>query len=541
MSNGSKQGDKVSLKYLNNEFDKFWQKIENGENFALMRNGDGERAIATGRSVTAQEGWKSPEFVSKLGNDLLKSFEIIDDNIFCAISCPCCDSSAYYWYITRVINKKNITFANLWVNINHTKFINKFGSLKRDAILIANYAAKGHKIGNLNILKHYEISDDCISFWEQDAPAMLSAIKKDFGTRTNLLYVVSAGPMSGPMIADLYNHNQQNCYIDFGSAIDIYYRKNFTRPYMRRGTVYAERNCWMHDPMTENFDVSVVLTLYKRPESLEIQLQAIENQTLKPKEILLYQDGTGDTIKIPDHLKERFSLIEINPHNVGVWGRFDFAMRKASCKYACVFDDDTIPGARWLENCHAEMLKQEGLYGTIGIVLEKPELYPNINKGSHFRVGWQGNLSCTAEVDFVGHSWFFKREWLPCLFNAPSDIKKYKLVGEDMSFSYQLLKEGVKTYVPPHPRTKKELHGSIKKYAHNLGISKDAISLNPANIGMMTEAITILLKNNWNLLIFRNRNHVKRIKKQVWWQNSKLVNFIIRCKMFVKKRILKRA
>jgi glycosyltransferase involved in cell wall biosynthesis len=524
--------------FLDEEFDKFWTKIERGENFALMRNGDGERAIMSGRQVTAQEGWTSPDHLSKLGQDLIKTLEITDDNVFCAISCPCCDPGAFYWYVTRIKNKKNITFSNLWVNINYQKFKEKFDVLNRDAILIANYAAKGRAIGNLNILKHYEISDDCISFWEQDTPRMLAAIKREFGPRNNLLYVVSAGPMAGPIIAALYKTSPNNCYIDFGSSIDPYYRQNVTRPYMKRGTKYAERNCWMYDPATFDAGVSVVLTLYKRPENLALQLDAIEKQTLKPREILLYQDGTGDTAKIPESLKARFDYIKINPINVGVWGRFHFAMNRAANKYVCVFDDDTIPGNRWLENCHTEMLKREGLYGTIGIVLEKPFLYPAIFKGSHFRVGWQGNLNVTAEVDFVGHSWFFKREWLSCLFNAPEEVQNYKFAGEDMSFSYQLLAgKGIRTFVPPHPRTKPELFGSIKKYANKLGASKEAVSVNFSNVNMMTEAIGILLHKGWQILLYRNQGYVKRLKRSLGWQNSRTVFFIDKCVAYAKKRI----
>jgi glycosyltransferase involved in cell wall biosynthesis len=526
--------------FLDKEFDKFWEKIKDGDNFSLARNGDGERAIMTGLHITAQEGWKSPEHISKLGQDLLKTLEVENDNVFCAISCPCCDPAAYYWYLTRIKNRKNITFANLWVNANYHKFKENFESLNRDAVLIANYAARGHKIGNLNILKHYEISDDCISFWEHNAPTVIAAIKKDYGNENNLLYVVSAGPMSGPIIAELYKNNPNNCYVDFGSSIDPYYRKTFTRPYMKKGSRYAERNCWMYDPAKFAPDVSVVLTLYKRPENLELQLEAIENQTLKPKEILLYQDGTGDTVKIPEHLKTRFSFIEVNPVNVGVWGRFSFALEHTGGMYVCVFDDDTIPGARWLENCHTEMLKQEGLYGAIGIVLEKPFLYPAIFKGSHFRVGWQGNLNVTAEVDFVGHSWFFKREWLPCLFNAPAELQKYKLAGEDMSFSYQLLTEkNIQTFVPPHPKTNFELWGSIKKYANTLGGSKEAISINASNVNMMTEAIGILLNAGWKILKMRNQQYISLLKRKLGWQNSWAIFVIEKCIAYTKKRLRK--
>ena len=43
--------------FLKDEYEKFWQKILRGENFALPRYGDGERALMLGRAFRAQEGW----------------------------------------------------------------------------------------------------------------------------------------------------------------------------------------------------------------------------------------------------------------------------------------------------------------------------------------------------------------------------------------------------------------------------------------------------------------------------------------------------
>ena len=113
--------------YLDKEFDKIWAKIENKENFALLRYGDGERAIMCGQSVKAIEGWISPNYISKLGKDLLSTLELDDDNIFYGISCPCCDPAAYIWYLNKIKNK-NITFANIWVNANYQKFKDKFST-----------------------------------------------------------------------------------------------------------------------------------------------------------------------------------------------------------------------------------------------------------------------------------------------------------------------------------------------------------------------------------------------------------------------------
>ena len=70
-------GNKI---YLKSEYDKFWSKILRGENFAFMRYGDGERAIMDGTSVTAQEGWVSPSYVSKLGVDSKDAMMLTDSN-----------------------------------------------------------------------------------------------------------------------------------------------------------------------------------------------------------------------------------------------------------------------------------------------------------------------------------------------------------------------------------------------------------------------------------------------------------------------------
>ena len=150
---------KHKLKRLSSELDFFINKILNNENFALARNADGERAIMLGISVESQEKkWTSPNYISKLGESIYHSLDIVDSNFYYAISCPCCDREAYYWYTSR-IKTQNTTFANLWINHNFRHFKSKFELIKRDAVLIANYRARDAKIGNLNILKHYAIDD----------------------------------------------------------------------------------------------------------------------------------------------------------------------------------------------------------------------------------------------------------------------------------------------------------------------------------------------------------------------------------------------
>ena len=486
--------------FLNDEFDKFTRMIDCGENFAFMRNADGELAIMEGRAVAAQEGnWKSPEHVTEIGKAIRKSLDLKGDNVYYAVSCPCCDHRAYYWYASRVARPENITFANLWINKNYPRFKKWFHTLKRDAVLIANYRAKGHQIGNLNILKQYEIDDDCISFWEKQASEMIANIQKDYGNRENLLYVVSAGPMSAPIIAALYNNNPNNCYVDFGSSIDEYYREGLTRPYMTPGTDYAERNCWMYDPREVTFDITCVCNLYKRPESLIRQLDAIENQSLKPKSIILYQDGISAAkyeVKLNNNMLQHFEEYRRADSNTGVWSRFKFAMEVAKTKYVWVFDDDTIPGERWLENCMTQMLEHEdeGIYGTNGIMMTDDHTYPS---GGYFPVGWKNPVKVCTQVDFVGHSWFFKKKYLEYMFDGTEKLQELKYVAEDMCLSIKAKEHGVKTYVPPHPVDDTNLWGSIPIFGNIFGNAVEALSFSQDNLDLMQKAVAIYKYSGW--------------------------------------------
>lgn len=489
--------------YLDAEFKRIWRKLENGDNITLMRYGDGERAIMTGRSLVAQEGWSSPNTIGKLGNDLLKTLEINHEQVFHAISCPCCDQSSYYWYSTRIVNT-NKTFANLWVNANYPSFIKHFTELNREAVVVANYRAIGKQIGKLKILKHYSISDDCFDFWENYGEELLANIKKDFGNRKNLLYVISAGPMAEPIIGELFKENPDNCYIDFGSSIDRFYRQTQTRPYEDKKSVYAKRNCWMYDPQKMNFDVSAVLTMYKRPENLVEQLDVLERQTLKPREILLFHDAANPPIEFDESLRSRLTNYIKVDNNVGVWGRFAAGLL-ATSKYVCFFDDDTIPGSRWLENCHTQMLKRKGLYGAIGIDAWDLENYPY--KG-YQRWGWAAPADDAKEVDFVGHSWFLEKDWLGVMWINSSEFYAFRYVSEDAFLSFSLKKWlNIKTYVPPHPKNNLDLFGSLPDKALEYGRDLDlAISFNPQQLERMNKALRLLVKQGMRSKRFKLSN-----------------------------------
>ena len=209
-------------------------------------------------------------------------------------------------------------------------------------------------------------------------------------------------------------------------------------------------------------DVTVILNGYKRKEQLNEQLDAIRNQSVKVDNVMLWYNHPGDDDMINYDIMTEIPTAYSNV-NLGVWARFAFALN-AETKYVCVFDDDTIPGKKWIENCLNTIKTHRGLLATVGAMYTIPiEPGPNSSYYEHYiRFGWNHNNKYVQEVDWTGHSWFFEKEWLSVFWRELPN-PKYKTCGEDMHFSFMLQKYlGLKSYVPPHPVDDKEMWGSIK-------------------------------------------------------------------------------
>lgn len=257
--------------------------------------------------------------------------------------------------------------------------------------------------------------------------------------------------------------------------------------------------------------ITVVLTAFKRIDVLRKQIDAIRAQTVLPNRIVLFQDKVRDdyTVVIEDELLDLFDDFHIANENIGVWGRFDYARQVVDTEYVCLFDDDTIPGKGWLENCFKQMQINEGIYGTIGIILYEKTNYPWSN---YCRIGWDRPNEETKEVDFAGHSWFLKTKWLEYMFDGTDNYRKYKYAAEDMTLSYSCLKQGIHTYIPPHPRNNTDIWGSMPETAMLYGTSNAALSKS-GNCAVMNSAILHLLNDGWEPLFIRRKDYVMESAK----------------------------
>jgi hypothetical protein len=167
----------------------------------------------------------------------------------------------------------------------------------------------------------------------------------------------------------------------------------------------------------------VVLTQYKR-NHLEKQLEHISRQTLKPDYLVVFQNENHIDIT---YLKNKYNFIHIkSDYNTKYFGRF------ASCftfpvDLCVIMDDDIIPGINCLKTYTDECIRLNGIIGGNGrIAIENK--HPNLKK-----IVDSGIVPQSVLVDFVGHLWCFKKEWLHYMFS----IKPFTYdTGEDMHFCF---------------------------------------------------------------------------------------------------------
>lgn len=250
-------------------------------------------------------------------------------------------------------------------------------------------------------------------------------------------------------------------------------------------------------------EITAIVNIFRRGNVLEQQIESIKNQSIPPKSIIIWNNGNKD-IDLTNYKKDPFFKVFDCNYNSGVWSRF-LISQLADTEYICIFDDDTIPGHNWFKNCLESMEKKEALYGTIGVIFQNSNSYDVLK-----RYGWDsnnnGNNMISKPVDIVGHSWFFKKDWISYFMREPVKINEYFCVGEDIHFSVMLQKyANISTYVPPHPSNDQSLFGSIPKTAWDYGCDGNSGSNINNKINPFDKPFNDALSNGFNTLIKRQQ------------------------------------
>lgn len=205
-------------------------------------------------------------------------------------------------------------------------------------------------------------------------------------------------------------------------------------------------------------EITAILTGYNRPMNMGALHCAVAGQSVKPADIWVwYNQGKEEQI---DLYGAKGAYLD---WNAGFYGRFAYALL-AKTEYVAIFDDDTVPGEKWFENCLETIKEFNGILGTIGILHLNDSDY---DRGMSF--GWRNPNEDTIPVDLVGHAWFFRREWLNYFWeDMPYTFEN----AEDIHFSAMAFKHGINTYVPPHPMKSTETWGSV----HGMELGSDSVA-----------------------------------------------------------------
>jgi hypothetical protein len=237
--------------------------------------------------------------------------------------------------------------------------------------------------------------------------------------------------------------------------------------------------------------IAVILNVFRREDLLQTQIDSIINQTKPPSRIFIWNNGKKvlsgiNSLSIP-------LTIFNSSDNLGVWARFSCALNSSE-RFIAVFDDDTIPGNKWFENCLENIDNGNRLLGTRGLRFLSKHSYSPFES-----YGWDNPNEELVEVDIIGHAWFFENKMLTAFWSQFNNRYLDNLSGEDIHLSFSIQKLGYKSFVPPHPIHDMELWGSKPEIALAYGGNEFAISSSPGSLKKFTNAYRFYINKGFSI------------------------------------------
>jgi hypothetical protein len=200
--------------------------------------------------------------------------------------------------------------------------------------------------------------------------------------------------------------------------------------------------------------LAVVLTQWKR-STLEQQLQHILSQKdITIDYLIVFQNENHIDIS---HLKSTYNFIHVkSDYNTKYFGRFAYLFT-LSVDFCIVLDDDIMPAPFCFKNYISQCSFKNAIIGGNG---RFGYLSPYRNQLTQPP---DTGLRKGLKVDFVGHLWCFKKDWLYYMFGT----KPYTYdTGEDMHFCFSAKKNGnIDSYVGEQLHVSMRCDLSNNKYA----------------------------------------------------------------------------
>lgn len=249
-------------KTFTGEFEKFKQKLQEKENFALSRFSDGETFILKGQTVVLdntfyitgnktgagsylEEEFKEfyPERDSKNREALIDAFKHRQPGYYKGLTGKADEDIAgegifkYQLDLYGTGDDEHLTFSNVFINNNYPRFLSEIVPLfkDREVYLIASEKAdiRGLQFRLPNIQMLATVGRNCFI----NDTHLVNEIAEVMETKHNAVVLCSAASLSNLIICEAYKRNPNNTYIDIGSALN---------PYLNLTNCYASRAYLQH-------------------------------------------------------------------------------------------------------------------------------------------------------------------------------------------------------------------------------------------------------------------------------------------------------
>lgn len=214
--------------------------LKNKEHFAYSKYADGELKILMGDNIDILNKCNgefkydnSDKSDQDYRNKLIESFKYCDSNYHIGIGCPCCIGNENYQWMKKLssCDKKNITWANIFVNGNYNFYVDNFipEYKNHEIIIVCNHKANLTKLFGDNLVKDFRVGTNA---WKNDFK-IIDEIKQ-YITDNNIknhLFLFAAGPFGNILTYELFKFSKENTYIDIGSTLDPLMDLGGTRGY----------------------------------------------------------------------------------------------------------------------------------------------------------------------------------------------------------------------------------------------------------------------------------------------------------------------
>ena len=239
--------------------------------------------------------------------------------------------------------------------------------------------------------------------------------------------------------------------------------------------------------------INAIITVFKR-NNYNNQLRSLLAQTILPAEIYIWQNESHVNVEIDKDIFISASNMNIQIHhihsintNFKFHGRFTLPLL-FQCDYVAIFDDDTVPGKKWFENCIRSVNTYNSIVGANG----RTNIH---NSNNEVGVGDGSPVDRDTIVDFVGHCWFFRREWIHHMWSFPA----YTFVnGEDIHFAASSkIRENISCVVPMQPHSDRDLWGDTQNY---LGLDEYATWRTPTHASDRENVKKYWVDLGWNTI-----------------------------------------